>query len=56
MQLVECPEPGCIQTAEVFGRHTLFSTDGPMPHVKTRCLAGHLLTVPVDRLVDGGWK
>ena len=34
-----CPECGVL--AEISQRTTLPSTDGPVEHVKTRCLAGH---------------
>jgi hypothetical protein len=34
-----CPE--CGVPAEISQRTMLPSTDGPVEHVKTRCLAGH---------------
>lgn len=34
-----CPE--CGAAAEIEQRSTLWSTDGPIEHVKTRCASGH---------------
>jgi hypothetical protein len=44
MEIVSCPEPGCIAPAEVLDVWTFASTDGPLTHVKIRCLNGHILT------------
>ena len=35
-RIVNCPE--CGQPAEVLARTTLTSTDGPIEHIKVRCL------------------
>jgi hypothetical protein len=43
---VACPE--CGQNAEVQWRTILESTDGPVEHVKTRCVAGHCFFLPVS--------
>jgi hypothetical protein len=42
MDYARCPE--CELPAEVIGRFSLLSTDGPIAHVKTACLAGHVFT------------
>jgi len=52
-EIIACPEPGCLAPAEVLDRFTLASTDGPVAHVRTMCLAGHGFTPPVDTLA--GW-
>ena len=38
LELTWCPD--CGRTAEVIDRFWLPSTDGPLEHVKTRCLTG----------------
>jgi hypothetical protein len=38
-ELTTCPE--CGHAAEIVHRTTLWSTDGPVEHVKTRCEGGH---------------
>ncbi|HEY6423759.1 MAG TPA: hypothetical protein VIY28_11035 [Pseudonocardiaceae bacterium] len=42
--------PGCALPAIVSDRFTLESTDGPIEHVRTRCIAGHpyLLSLSSD--------
>lgn len=50
MELVSCPS--CGQPAEIHWRTELTSTDGPVEHVKLRCLAGHTLLMPSIGLVD----
>jgi hypothetical protein len=47
MEIIGCPDPGCTSPAEVVDRWHFYSTDGPVEHLKTRCLAGHGFTVPV---------
>lgn len=44
MDLIDCPV--CGLPADVIDRFTLDSTGGPVPHLRTRCLAGHALTYP----------
>ena len=44
LELVPCPE--CGRPAEVVDRVTLFSTDGPIDYVKTRCITGRWFTTP----------
>jgi hypothetical protein len=42
--------PSCHEPAEIVGRFSLDSTDGPMRHLKIRCAAGHWYTMPADRV------
>jgi hypothetical protein len=49
-EIIACPGPGCLAPAEVVDRFTLPSTDGPVDHIKTMCLAGHGFTPPLDTL------
>jgi hypothetical protein len=44
LQLTSCPE--CGRPAEVIDRFTLPSTDGPIEHVKTRCITGPWFVTP----------
>jgi hypothetical protein len=46
MDYALCPQ--CDLPAEVLDRFSLFSTDGPIEHVKTACLAGHVFTPAAD--------
>jgi hypothetical protein len=48
MDTTLCPE--CGATAEVQWRAVLESTDGPIEHVKIRCLRMHWFLLPVARL------
>ncbi len=50
IQLTRCPELGCSMPAEMVDRFMLASTDGPIEHVRTYCLAGHMITIPTERL------
>jgi hypothetical protein len=45
LELTHCPD--CGLPAEVVHRATLPSTDGPIEHVKTRCITGHWYMTPV---------
>lgn len=47
---IHCPEPECPAPAEIVDRWTWGSTDGPVPHVRTRCTAGHVFTPPADTI------
>lgn len=47
-QLLDCPT--CGLPAEITGRFVLYSTDGPLEHVKRVCAAGHWYTPPIDSL------
>jgi hypothetical protein len=45
VELTDCPE--CGLPAEVIDRVMLRSTDGPIEHVKTRCVTGPWFLTPV---------
>ena len=45
LELTSCPD--CGRPAEVIDRLTLPSTDGPIEHVKTRCITGPWFLTPV---------
>jgi len=49
-EFLPCPEPTCRVPAEIVDRWSFRSTDGPVAHAKTLCLAGHWFTLPVDAL------
>jgi hypothetical protein len=51
MSLVECPEPGCLLPAEIVDRVVLGSCTGPVPHVRTVCMARHWFFMPATRVV-----
>jgi hypothetical protein len=44
MHYARCPE--CDLPAEVIDRFSLYSTDGPIDHVKIACLRRHVFTPP----------
>jgi hypothetical protein len=46
MDYARCPQ--CDLPAEVIDRFSLASTDGPIAHVKTACMAGHVFTPPAN--------
>jgi len=48
MEILACPDPTCPAYAEVVDRWSVPSTDGPVEHVRTRCLDRHIFTVPID--------
>ena len=48
MDMTNCPE--CGRPAEVFDRHVLESTDGPVEHARVRCVQRHHFFLPVSRL------
>jgi hypothetical protein len=50
MEFARCPERSCGALAEILDRWELDSTDGPLEHVKTRCLHGHTFTVLAESL------
>jgi hypothetical protein len=47
LELTNCPE--CGAPAEVIDRFVLPSSDGPVEHVKTRCVTGPWFVVPAPR-------
>jgi hypothetical protein len=44
LELTHCPE--CGAPAEIVDRFVLSSSDGPVEHVKTRCVTGPWFVVP----------
>ncbi len=48
MELTRCPE--CGQVAEIDARTVCESTDGPIEHVRVRCVARHVFVQPVEWL------
>lgn len=52
MEIIPCPDPACSSPAEVIDRWALESTDGPVEHLKTRCLSRHIFTVLVASLAS----
>jgi len=46
--LLPCPDASCGAVAEILDRITVGSTDGPIEHVKTRCLDGHVSFLPAS--------
>lgn len=49
MDLTTCPACGTI--AEVVDRWVLESTDGPVEHLRTTCLARHWFVLPAASLL-----
>jgi hypothetical protein len=50
LDLIACPDPGCIAPAEVLDRFVLSSTKGPVEHVKTYCVLRHIFLMPTSGL------
>jgi len=50
LELLPCPEPACRVPAEIVDRWSWRSSDGPVAHVKTLCLAGHWFAMPAEAL------
>lgn len=48
MELTTCPE--CDLPAEIVDRFALYSTHGPIEHVKVNCVNQHWFVVPAERL------
>lgn len=48
LELITCAE--CGAPAEVIKRFVLTSTDGPVEHVKTRCVTGPWFTYPATAI------
>jgi hypothetical protein len=48
MDMTNCPQ--CGEPAEIFDRHVLESTDGPIEHARVRCLRLHHFFMPVAGL------
>jgi hypothetical protein len=49
--IVACPDPGCVQVAEIIAAWTWPSTSGAVAHVRTRCLARHVFTPRLESIV-----
>ncbi len=49
--IAHCPEPRCTAPAAVEDRWLWDSSDGPIEHVRTRCLSRHVFTVAAYTLV-----
>ena len=52
LDLTVCPEPRCSSPAEIYDRSALRSTDGPIEHVRIRCLNRHHFLLPAERLTS----
>jgi hypothetical protein len=52
MNLTRCPE--CSAAAEIVDRHVLESTDGPIEHVRVRCVQQHCFFLPAEQLPSPG--
>jgi hypothetical protein len=52
LELAWCPS--CDQPTEILHRYRLSSTDGPIDHVRIRCLFGHGFLMPTSLLRDVG--
>jgi hypothetical protein len=50
LEIFACPDPRCPAPAELMERWVFRSTHGPVEHVKTRCLSGHVYTPAADWL------
>jgi len=51
---VRCPDLDCGQPAEIVDTWVWSSTDGPVPHARTRCRLGHVFTPLSDWLISLG--
>jgi hypothetical protein len=52
--LIVCPEPSCAAPAEMVDQFVLWSTSGPIEHVKTYCVNRHIFLLPTERLPHCG--
>jgi len=52
LDLTVCPEQGCSSAAQIFDRSAWESTDGPIEHVRIRCLNQHHFLLPVAMLTS----
>ena len=52
LDLTVCPESSCTSAAEIVDRSALESTDGPVEHVRIRCLNLHHFLLPVDMVTS----
>jgi hypothetical protein len=56
LSLTVCPEPGCVAPAEIVDRFVQGSTDGPIEHVRIRCVRRHWFLLPVAMLADAAGR
>lgn len=52
--LIVCPEPSCGAPAEMIDQFVLWSTSGPIEHVRTYCVQRHIFLLPTERLLGSG--
>jgi hypothetical protein len=52
LRITSCPEPGCGLPTEIGDGAVLASTDGPIMHVRTVCLTGHWLFLPLETVIS----
>lgn len=52
LDLTVCPEPGCPSPAQIVDRSVWESTDGPIEHVRIRCLNRHHFLLPVEMMTS----
>jgi hypothetical protein len=52
--LIVCPEPSCAAPAEMVDQFVLWSTSGPVEHVKTYCVRRHIFMLPTEQLQHYG--
>ncbi len=50
LTLAFCPEPGCGAPAEVRPAGVLYSTSGPVAHVRTYCAVRHWFVLPAAQV------
>jgi len=49
VHLTHCPDPECGLPAEIVDRFVLYSTAGPVEHLRTYCVVRHVLTTRTER-------
>ena len=52
LELTQCP--ACGRPAEIFDRFVVFGNDGPIEHVKIRCITGPTFERPLGPWTPGG--
>jgi hypothetical protein len=53
--LVMCPDPDCAAAAEATYPIPLWSTHGPVEHVRTYCVHRHAFFLPAELLAGSRW-
>jgi len=56
LSLTVCPEPGCHAPAEIVDRCAMGSTDGPVEHVRIRCVRRHWFFLPAAALAEAAGR